>query len=78
MTSETQIAQLEAKNAALREQVSQLLALREQVRVLLARVQKLEAQRATDSHNDSKPPSGDGLRCKTKSLRKRSGKKPGG
>lgn len=59
---------MEAENAALREQV----------RALLERVQELEARRAKDSHNSSKPPSSDGLRRKTKSLRKKSGKKAGG
>ncbi len=45
MTAEDRIAQLEAENAALREQVSELPALRERVALLLARVQELEAQR---------------------------------
>src|SRR6266851_3743199 len=68
MTSEERIAELEAENAKLREQLT----------VVLARVQELEARLAKDSHNSSKPPSSDGLARKTKSLRKRSGKKPGG
>lgn len=68
MTPEVRIAQLEAENAALREQV----------RGLLAEVQDLRGQRAKDSHNSSKPPSSDGFARKTKSLRKPSGKKPGG
>ena len=68
MTPEERNAELEAENAALREQV----------RALLERVQELEARGAQDSHNSSKPPSSDGLKRKTKSLRKPSGKKPGG
>ena len=45
---------------------------------MLARVQELEARLAKDSHNSGKPPTSDGLGRKTKSLRRRSGKKPGG
>jgi len=47
---------------------------------LLDRIEKLEAQLNKDSHNSSKPPSSDGLRRnqRTRSSRKRSGKKPGG
>lgn len=44
-----------------------------------ARIRELEAQRATDSHNSSKPPSTDGFRKPApKSRRKRTGRKPGG
>ena len=43
---QARIAQLEAENAALQAQVSELPVLREQVTVLLARVRELEAQRA--------------------------------
>src|SRR5437588_10274291 len=68
MTPEIRIAELEGENAALREQV----------RALLERVQELEARQAKDSHNSGKPPSSDGLKRKPKSLRQRSGKKPGG
>jgi transposase len=68
MTPEEEIAALRAENAALREQVQGLL----------AEVKALKQQRAKDSHNSSKPPSSDGLARKTKSLRKKSGKKPGG
>jgi transposase len=68
MTPEERNAELEAENAVLREQV----------RGLLERVQALEARLAKDSHNSSKPPSSDGLKRKTKSLRTKSGKKAGG
>jgi transposase len=68
MTIEERIAELEAENAVLREQVT----------ALAERLHELEAQLAKDSHNSSKPPSSDGLARKTKSLRRRSGQKPGG
>ena len=45
---------------------------------LTARVQQLENQLATRSHNSSKPPSSDGFAKKTQSRRQKSGKKPGG
>src|SRR5260370_7703046 len=68
MTTDARITTLEAENAALREQVQ----------ALAARVLELEARLAKDRHNSSKPPSSDGLKRKTKSLRQRSGKQPGG
>lgn len=57
-----------------------------QVIVLAARVEELERQRSTDSHNSGKPPSSDppgshpspAPGTRTKSLRAPSGKKPGG
>jgi transposase len=70
MTAEEQahLRQLEAENTALREQVA----------ALLARVQELEGRLAKASHNSSKPPASDGLARKTRSLRQKSGKQPGG
>jgi transposase len=68
MTPEEEVNTLKAENAALREQVTELV----------ARVQALEARLAKDSHNSGKPPSSDGLARKTRSLRRRSDKKPGG
>lgn len=71
MTPEDEIAALKAENAALHAHV----------RELLERVQELEARLAKDSHNSGKPPSSDGLKRqlpKTRSLRRRSGKQPGG
>ncbi|MGZ3680471.1 MAG: IS66 family transposase [Ktedonobacterales bacterium] len=71
MTPEEEIASLQAENAVLREQVT----------ALLGRVHELEARLAKDSHNSNRPPSSDGLKRqlpKTRSLRRRSGKKSGG
>ena len=45
---------------------------------LETRVHELEARLSKDSSNSGKPPSSDGLKRKTRSLRKSSGKKPGG
>jgi transposase len=71
MTLEAENALLNAENTALREQVT----------ALMDRVRELEARLAKDSHNSGKPPSSDRLARlarKTRSLRRRSGKKPGG
>jgi hypothetical protein len=68
VTPEDENALLKAENMALREQIT----------ALLERVQELQGRLAQDSHNSGKPPSIDGLGRKTCSLRKRSGKKPGG
>jgi transposase len=68
MTPAERIAQLDAENGRQREQIA----------VLVARMQELEGRLAKDSHNSSKSPPSDGLARKTRSLRKRSGKKPGG
>src|SRR5260370_765023 len=78
---EARITELEAENTVLRGQVSELPALRAQVEALVTQVANLKARLAKDSHNSSKPPASDGLgrvARKTKSLRKPSGKKPGG
>jgi transposase len=68
MTPEEENALLHAENAALREQVQQLL----------GEVEALKQRLAKDSHNSSKPPASDGLARQPKSLRQKSGKKPGG
>jgi uncharacterized protein DUF6444 len=71
MTPAEELAALKAENAQQREQIA----------ALLERVRELEAQLAKDSHNSGKPPSSDGLKRqlpRTRSLRRKSGKKPGG
>src|SRR5260221_9700375 len=52
--------------------------MREEVRGLLAEVEAIKRRGAKISHNSLKPPWSDGLARKTKSMRKPSGKKPGG
>jgi transposase len=68
MTLDEEIAALKALNAELVAQVEELTAQNAELRARLAK----------DSHNSGKPPSTDGLGRKTKSLRRRSGKKAGG
>jgi len=56
-----------------------ILALQERLEQLEKRVKELEAQLAKNSQNSNKPPSSDGLsKPSPKSLRTRSGRKPGG
>lgn len=67
MSKDEERERLRQENKELRERVDQLESL----------VQKLQEQMAKDSHNSSKPPSSDGIKRRTKSLRQKSGKKPG-
>lgn len=85
MRVEERLAQLEAENAVLHEQIKRLLVsvaenatLREQVSRLQERLAELEGRLAKDSHTSSKPPSSDGMGRKPHSQRKASGKKSGG
>src|SRR3990172_3962414 len=63
------------------DQLEHLVGLHQrQLANLTARIAQLEARLNKDSHNSHKPPSTDGpaKRPRPRSLRKRSGKKPGG
>src|SRR6266480_1216024 len=68
MTKDEELEQLRQENSALREQVA----------LLSERISVLEAKLAKDSHNSHLPPSSDRFQRQPKSLRKKSGKKPGG
>lgn len=66
----------------LREENSQLKALvasqNAEMSILKGQVESLKAQLSKNSNNSSKPPSSDGFKRKTQSLRERSGKPSGG
>ena len=68
MTKDEELEQVRQENSALREHL----------RVLSERISELEARLATDSHNSHLPPSSDRFHRQPKSLRKQSGKQPGG
>jgi transposase len=68
MTKDEELEQLRQENSTLRDQV----------RVLSERISELEARLAKDSHNSHLPPSSDRFHRQPKSLRKQSGKQPGG
>jgi len=70
-------AELEALSES--EKVDLIIQLMAQVARLTARVAELEARLGMNSANSSKPPSSDGYAKPTpKSLREKSGRKPGG
>ncbi|MFQ5858624.1 MAG: transposase, partial [Anaerolineae bacterium] len=71
---------LEAVTLLVERLLARITEQEQMIESLTARVKELEDQQAKDSHNSSKPPSSDGpkRRRKTQSLRKASGKKPGG
>ena len=82
MTAEDTITALRAENARLCADVAvahaRIATLSAQVATLLERVKDLEGQRATTRRTSSKPPSSAGAARLPRSLRGKSGKKPGG
>jgi transposase len=82
MTDEEELIHLREENRVQREQIGahqeQLAQQNELIAQLLLRVQALEERLAKNSHNSSLPPSSDRFVRQPKSLRKKSGKKPGG
>jgi transposase len=75
MTKDEEIQQLKQENETLREGLKQAVMA---IDFLQARVKELEQQQAKNSHNSSLPPSSDRFVRPPKSLRQKSGKKPGG
>src|SRR5436190_16504916 len=75
MTPEEELLQLRQENQELHERLAQR---DELIAHLQQRVQALEERLAKDSHNSHLPPSSDRFVRQPKSLRKQSGKKPGG
>jgi transposase len=70
-----QIKLLKRENQSLKEALAETF---QAVKQLRERVKTLEEQQAKDSHNSHLPPSSDCFGKRKKSLRKPSGKKPGG
>lgn len=62
----------------IKTQKAEIETLSKENKLLTKRVISLESQINKNSNNSSKPPSADGFKKKTKSLRTKSGKKPGG
>lgn len=75
MTPEERLNQLEQENRELREHLARK---DEQIEQLIHQVQALQDRLSKNSHNSSLPPSSDRFVRQPKSLRKKSGKKPGG
>lgn len=75
MTKDEELITLRQEVAALRQENATL---REELAQVKAHLQAVQEQQAKDSHNSSLPPSSDRFIPRTKSLRQKSGKKPGG
>lgn len=74
MSNDEELERLRQENQTLREGLKQALLA---IDYLQERVKELERQQAKDSHNSSLPPSSDRFVRPAKSLRQKSGKKPG-
>jgi len=77
IASREELQLVAAQQATIRLLEERIVAQEQVIAALTAQVKELEDQLATDSHNSSKPPSGDHPK-RTQSLRKPSGKRPGG
>src|SRR5690242_18424845 len=77
MSPEEELHALKQENQELRAKLAEV---RDALLLMTQRVAELEAHLSKDSHNSHLPPSSDrfGRQKKTRSQRKRSGKKPGG
>ncbi|MBF6592309.1 MAG: IS66 family transposase [Ktedonobacterales bacterium] len=82
MSEQERVAQLEAENASLRQQLAGALAVIARLEATVAcqaeRITALEGRLAKDSHNSSKPPASDGLAHRPHPRRVTSGRRSGG
>ena len=82
MTPEEELLQLRREKSQWQEQLAQrdeqIAQMRHELKRLSEQVQALQEQLKKDSHNSHLPPSSDRFHRQPKSLRKSSGKKPGG
>jgi transposase len=69
---------MDLESASRADLVAYVGQLQAQIAILTARVKDLEDRLAQDSHNSSKPPSSDPPGRRTRSMRQRSGQRPGG
>lgn len=80
MTVEEELMELRQRNSLLEEQVKQIPVLQDLIKQLTDQVKTLQEQVAKNSQNSSLPPSSDRFSRQntSRSLRRKSGKKPGG
>src|SRR5579863_9700840 len=78
MTKDEELQALREENRLLKALVAELLPLKEQLAQATARIKELEDRVAKDSRTSSKPPSSDGISRLPRSVRRPSGKPPGG